>query len=999
MNFKSSTLRKGARFVIAAAASAGVYWAAYAAFVLDDQPIASISALEFNNYSLSGGGSVAYRGDYIRATWDGDLVAYNVATSGLISAKWRARTQLNSVAWDTGRKIFTSNGSGSGVPFQWSGTPALSTAQKAALGDATAGPQVLAYLRGDASNERTTANPGGSYRERYSKIGAVVHSRPYYYNHGVDSSGDAIERVYVGANDGMLHAFDADTGNELFAYVPSMLFGKLKDLSTPASTSFKYYVDGMLAIGSVPVTGGNVTLLAGGLGSGAKGVFALDVTSPTPATESAAATMAKYEITDATSGFANLGHVHSSPQIVKLNTGATALLVPNGVNSTSGVSSLFVINAATGAKLAEISAGTGTNNGLGGIAAIDKNGDGKVDAVYAGDLKGTLWKFDLSSATALPTAATAVFTPATGTARPITAAPSVINHPRGGVQVNFGTGQVYETADLSSTTNEYIYGIWDSANATGTTLVQPTLTEQSVTFGDKTTKVRTSSSSTVNYVSGGNKGWRITLSGGERLLGSDTFTDNGRYVITTSIPNAGSTQGAWLMQLNALTGGKPSVPFFDLNGDGVVSKTGSSDMVAVTSGGTTSQVPPSAKFLGSGVWSQPVLAQLNTTLDLPYFNYNSNSLLQETTTTTTTTPPSTDRGVSGGHFDFDIYYNVCDPLSTSGYNKTCTSNTHNHEYDDVYDVVGVNMLNASNTAFNLLNAISSTSTAFKIMVTNTNWSPAASLKVVRANSDGTTLSLDARVWNLPLSPDGFLAATAGGAALTFTRANLLTFTYYLPLDAFANKEWKSGSGDVRAGLIPTVTGCVRGNTGAQGASSTGAWMNGALTFQLVKSTTPATAVEATVPSAAGGYRLKKDTTSQANQLAQYTSFWHHPNGKCIADSGWTKAPPPDTVSDATAKTPAAGSGDPKGTFTSSTSGSLGSIAGGTTTTVTDSNGVEVLVSFERGADGSWTKIVCTKSNPTDCTRTASTPGTAETAGVNEGVRAKLGRLGWQELVR
>jgi hypothetical protein len=998
MNFKSPTLRKGARYALAAAASIGVYWAAYAALVLDDQPIASIGSLAFNNYNLAGGGSVAYRGDYIRATWDGDLVAYNVATTGDISVKWQARNQLTGVAWDTGRKIFTSNGSGSGVPFVWSGTPALSTAQKAALGDATSGPKVLAYLRGDKSDERSSTYPSRSYRQRFMPVGAVVHSRPYYYNHGVDSSGNEIERVYVGANDGMLHAFDADTGNELFAYVPSMLFGKLKDLSTPGQTTFKYYVDGMLAVAPVPISGGSMTLLAGGLGSGAKGIFALDVTSPTPATESAAATMAKYEITDATSGFANLGHVFGAPQIVKLNTGATALLVPNGVNSTSGVSSLFVINAATGEKLAEISASTGTDNGLGGIAAIDKDGNGTVDVVYAGDLKGTLWKFNLSSSS-LPTAATAVFTPATGTARPITAAPSVINHPRGGFQINFGTGQVFEAADVSSTSSEYIYGIWDSANATGTTLVQPTLAEQSVTFSGKTIKVRTSSSSTLNYVSGGNKGWRITLSGGERLLGSDTFTDNGRYVITTSIPNAGSTQGAWLMQLDALTGGKPSVPFFDLNGDGVVSKTGSSDMVSVTSGGTTSQVPPSGKFLGSGIWSQPVLAQLNSTLDLPYFNYNSNSLLAATTTTTTTTPPSsTDRGVSGGHFDFDIYYNICNPLSSSDYKSTCSSNTHVHEYDDIYDVVGVNMLNASDTAFNLLKAVSSTSTAFKIMVVNTNWSPAAQLKVVRDNGNGTTTTLDTYVWNLPLSPDGFLAATSGGAALTFTRANLLTFTYYLPLTAFTNKEWKAGSGDVRAGLIPTKTGCVRANTGAQGASSTGAWMNGALTFQIVKSTTPASAVEATVPSAAGGYRLKKDTTSQGNQLAQYTSFWHHPNGLCIADSGWTKAPPPDTVSDANAKTPAAGSGDPKGTFISGEFGELGSIAGGTTTVVTNSDGAEVVVTREMTNDGVMERV-CLKASPSTCSTTTALRGSTVTEGAILGARAKLGRLSWQELVR
>ena len=993
MSYRSFTVGKGLIVGIAVTASIGVYWAAYAAYPLDDQSIAVIGALEFNHYDVSSGGTVAFRGDYIRATWDGDLVAYDVAADGGTTVKWRARTQMANVAWNTGRRIFTSNPSGTGVAFQWSGLPAISTAQQAALGDATQGPKVLAYLRGDASNERTQGNPSGSYRERDSKVGAVIRSRPYYYDHGLDSSSNPIARVYVGANDGMLHAFDAATGDEVFAYVPSMLFGKLKDLTIPSSSTFKYYVDGLLTIGSVPDnSGGKWTLLAGGMGSGAKGLFALDVTQPTPSDEAAAAAMAKYEITEASTGFSNLGHVFGAPQVAKLNNGTTVLLVPNGVNSTSGVSSLFVINAATGALVAEIAAGTGTDNGLGGIAAIDRDGNGTVDTVYAGDLKGTLWKFDLSAST-LPTSATALFTPGTGTARPITAAPSIINHPRGGFQVNFGTGQALIAADITSTVNEYLYGIWDSPNASGTTLVQPTLSEQSVTFNGLTSKVRVGSASTVNYAKSADKGWRITLTGGERLLGSDTFTDSGRYVITTSVPNAGSTQGSWLLQIDALTGGRPTQAFFDLNRDGVVSTAGSSDLVSVTTNGATSTVPPSGRFLGTGVWSQPVLAQLNSTLSLPYFNYNSNILLAATTkTTTTTTPSSTERGVYGGHFDFDIYYKVCNAMTGS---YRCPTNTHVHEYDNKYDVVGVNMLNASLPAFNLLNAVVSTSTSFKILVTNTRWSPAAKLNVVRDNGNGTTTTIDDNVWNLPLSPEGFLAATPGGAALTFTRANLLTFTYRLPVNAFTSKEWRTGSGDVRAGLIPTKTGCVRGNTGGQGAA-TGGWMNGALTFQVVKSTTSASDVEATVPADAGGYRLKKNASSQNNQLAQYTSFWHHPNGLCTGDAGWTKAPPPDTSAASSGSTPAAGSGDPKGGFTSGSFGDLGSIGGGTTSVMTY-NGVEVLVTrtyTDRGVE----QVIRDTSGRLIST-TVSQFGSAERTEGQTGRRPKLGRLGWQELLR
>jgi hypothetical protein len=773
-----------------------------------------------------------------------------------------------------------------------------------------------------------------------------------------------------------------------------MLFSKLKDLSIPSATTFKYYVDGLIAMASIPKTDGSEwTLLVAGLGSGAKGLFALDVSNPTPSSETAAASMAKYEITEASPSFANMGHVYGAPQIVKLNSGISAVLVPNGVNSTSGVSSLFVINAATGALLAEISAGSGADNGLGAIAAVDKDGNGTVDLVYAGDLKGTLWKFDLS-ATTLPSAATALFTPDATTARPITAAPSVINHPRGGFQVNFGTGQVLASADLTSTANEYLYGIWDSTRATGTNLVQALLTQLTATVGGTATSVRASTASTVNYSSGADKGWRITLTGGERLLGADTFSDSGRYVITTSVPNAGSTQGSWLLQVDALTGGQPSQPFFDLNADGVVN---SSDTVAVSG----SQVPPSGRFLGTGVWSQPVLAQLNRTLDLPFFNRNMNTAFLATTTTTTTvtTPaPAGERGVYGGHFDFDIYYNVCNAL-TGAYKDGCTSNTHVHEYDDKFNVVGVNMLNASNTSFNLVNAVAVTSTPFKLLVANTNWSPAAKLRVVRDDGGGATTTISDYLWNLPLSPDGFLAATPGGAALSFTRTNLKTFTYFLPVTAFTNKEWRPGSGDVRSGLIPTVTGCVRSNTGGQGAL-TGAWMNGALTIQLVKDSTPPGHVETTVPADAGGYRLKKSTIAQANQLAQYTSFWHHPNGKCLADAGWTKAPPPDADSSGSGSTPAAGSTDPTGAFISGAfDDGSGTTGGGTTTTTTVTYlGTEVTASYTFDNNGA-TQILRKKSDGTVITTTVSPFGSTEKATAQIGALAKLGRLAWQELVR
>ena len=268
---------------------------------LDDQPVGYPAPVEFGNYNLDSGTSVMFRGDYVRATWDGDLVAYDMTKTGAAGVKWRARTRVGAASWDSGRNIFTSNSAGGGVVFRWSGAGALSPAQQTeVLGGVippTDGASLISYLRGDSTNELTDANPAGKYRYRFSKIGAIVHARPYYYMHG--SGASAVQRVYVGANDGMLHAFDAATGDEKFAYVPSMLLPKLRHTAEPLPTSYKYYVDGQLAIAPVPLSGGgSMTLLVGGLGAGAKGIYALDVTNPSPATEAAAARMAasQYEV-------------------------------------------------------------------------------------------------------------------------------------------------------------------------------------------------------------------------------------------------------------------------------------------------------------------------------------------------------------------------------------------------------------------------------------------------------------------------------------------------------------------------------------------------------------------------------------------------------------------------------------------------------------------------------------------------------------------------------
>ncbi|MES2975803.1 MAG: PilC/PilY family type IV pilus protein [Pseudomonadota bacterium] len=990
------TFRKIPAVLCAAALLGGalLYWALAGAAIadLDEQPVGYVSALDMNNYNVQSGASVAYRGDYFAGTWDGDLVAYDVPATGLPSVKWQSRDRLEAQNWNTGRKIFT-RANASGVPFAWAadGTSLLTAAQKAELGSDPQGRYLLEFTRGDRSRE------GVAFRKRYSVLGDIIHSRPYFFRHAA-----GVERVYVGANDGMLHAFNAADGSEVFAYLPSMLIPKLDQFAVNPYTHHKYGVDGLLAIGKVPRSGKSITVLAGGMGAGARGVFALDVTDPSPATETAAAAMSLWEVAETTAGFENMGHVSGAPQIVKLKNGSTVVLVANGANSAAGKAVLFVIDAATGSRLAEIPAdAAGPDNGLMALSAADVNGDGAVDSVYAGDLKGTLWKFDLGGSS-YPASGKAMFTPTAGTARAITAAPALSLHPNGGVMVNFGTGRLLEPADMGTGGTDYLYGIWDSVNATSTTLALPTLTT-ATTPGTPAQSYRSASQVAVDYAKGA-KGWRLALPAGERLVGGDTVVDSGRFIVTTSVPQGGSSpQGAWLMELNALTGGGPSVPFFDLDGDGTVDVSGNSDRVSIS--GTW--VTPVGKFLGAGLWSQPVLAQVGAILDRTYFNFNPNADLPALVTTSTlvvttstvdippTPVPPGDRGVSGGHFDFDIFYSVCDPLGKD-YKGSCT-NKHVHEYDDLYDVVGVNMLSASEAAFNLNNAIPSTATGFKLLVANQKLSPAAALTV------GT---LTKPVWNLPVSPEGFLSATPGGPAIVLTRANIGKLIISLPVNAFSIQEWRAGSKDVRAGLVPTQTGCVHDNKGAQG-TGTGPWMNGALTLQIVSSDTSASAVQLNMPGdPAMGHRLKSDKTSQGKQLAQYTMFWHHPNKVCYGDAGWTASPPPDPTQGDKSKPRAAGSSDPTGSFW----GATGS-GGSTTTTVSTSvwretttyNGVEAYATMTYDAvKDEYTRVIYNRATgsviKTETFR-SDNDKRIQPKDAQSSERPRLGRLSWQELIR
>lgn len=357
-----------------------------------------------------------------------------------------------------------------------------------------------------------------------SKLGDIVNSNPLYiaapsagfsdsehpgYSAFFTSQLRRTPIVYAGSNDGMLHGFDASltfpTGNlvgipsptagkEVLAYIPSAVIGNLSKLTDQSyNKNHLYFVDGSPMAGDVDLGTANwATMLVGAMGGGGKGYYALNITNPpatnplntNPTTFSETGTDPQKTVMwefgrndDIDVGFAfNFppvsGATNQAKQIVKMANGKWAVIVGNGYNSTNGKAVLYVLFFADGldgtlsaSEFVKIVADTGTNNGLSTPVPYDSDGDGFVDTVYAGDLKGKLWKFlvgpnasDTSVTSTTSTwkvafSGTPLFsaTDSGGTVQPIIAPPEVTAHPNGGQMVMFGTGKYIETSDITST--------------------------------------------------------------------------------------------------------------------------------------------------------------------------------------------------------------------------------------------------------------------------------------------------------------------------------------------------------------------------------------------------------------------------------------------------------------------------------------------------------------------------------------------------------------------
>lgn len=450
-----------------------------------------------------------YQSRYNSPGWWGTVLGYSLdfnEDGSVIPTKvWDANEKLKAALLVEGTEIYNGDsriiatlrneGTPAGVPFRLS---ELSSNQQAFFdNDVGSRQDLFDYIRGSNVKESST-----EFRVREGRIADIVNSSAMFND----------EYLYVGTNGGMMHALDALTGEVKFSYVPALVMQNLKYLAQQNyGNNHRFFVNNSpytLKMRSTavdaddPTYNSSKTYLVGGLGKGGKGYYALDITNQKEiSTEDELAERVLWEYpqddTPPLEYADDLGYSFARAYIVKSNgtgsavsTGDSTLdkymdghvvVFGNGYGSANGDAVLYIVNAHTGTLIRKINVGGGPGNGLSTTAIIDVNNDYKMDYIYAGDLKGNLWKFDLtsedpdewqvafcddglqkgnSSSCIATTSPKPLFK--TRGSQPITSRPDITRHISGnGYMVIFGTGRFIGELDWKDTSTQAFYGIWD----------------------------------------------------------------------------------------------------------------------------------------------------------------------------------------------------------------------------------------------------------------------------------------------------------------------------------------------------------------------------------------------------------------------------------------------------------------------------------------------------------------------------------------------------------
>lgn len=466
---------------------------------------------------------LVYQGRFDTGDWSGDVEAteISIASDGTTSStpKWSASARLAALSNPVSSRNIVIGTDAGATNFLASTSFNFLTTDE------------VKYLRGDQSLEGSTITGTTTWRKRGSLLGDVVNSGVVYsgppsknftdagYKGFHDDNKNRTPAVFAGSNDGMLHAFNANTGDELFAYIPKIMSSKLSDLTKSTFVgNHKNYVDGLIAIGEAKVGAGDTktdwkTVLVAANGGGGRGVFALDVTNPS----SFSAANAMWEFSSADD--VDMGYVIGQPQILKLRTSATEktykwfAVVAGGVNnyvndgsgrfSSTGKPAIFILSldkspsaswslGSNYYKIAMPVDNTVSSTKPTGIANFSPILDslGVVKEIFMGDYYGNIWNLqfktrgveawkapaDWTSSKLSPLQKSGDAYPlyiakdATGIRQVIHEAPIVLSGPIVKEVETFfvfaGTGKFIEVADKTSTEKNSIYAIFDDGTLT-----------------------------------------------------------------------------------------------------------------------------------------------------------------------------------------------------------------------------------------------------------------------------------------------------------------------------------------------------------------------------------------------------------------------------------------------------------------------------------------------------------------------------------------------------
>jgi len=505
--------------------------------------VGSASAVALNSGTLNANTRI-YQAKFNSIDWSGDLQSIpvkapveidpitllpvpdppecaNKTVGEVCLQEWSASEKLESVVY-TARKVFSRNtDTNTAVIFKTladlgvSQQTALMTNPDTSIVEAASrGQDRLDWVLGKDSfpaPDDFRKRPGTSTGD-VKKLGDIIGSSPTFvgvpnalipdnleaasYNLFVAANENRRKMVYVGANDGMLHAFSGEKksaggGTEIFAYIPGVLVNKLNQLT---STNYKkkhaYFIDGSPQAFDI-YSGGWKTVLASSAGVGGQFVFGLDITNP----DAFGASKALWEFTDASDS--DMGYVTGNVKFARMSNGQWVVIFGNGFNNTeadtnvsaTGNAAIYIVDAFTGALVKKFDTKIGTAddpsgasrpNGIAEVTPVDIDGDLDVDFLYAGDLFGNLWKIDVTSSavgswdfaykTGADPKAFYIAKDISGNIQSITTGVAVKKHPEKGAEtlVLFGTGQYFEVGDnqVAATSQvQSFYSIWDDGIA------------------------------------------------------------------------------------------------------------------------------------------------------------------------------------------------------------------------------------------------------------------------------------------------------------------------------------------------------------------------------------------------------------------------------------------------------------------------------------------------------------------------------------------------------